>query len=96
MDQPPPFGGFDQMMAEIEPKTEMFTIWPDDVNGDQEEYEQLLQKLYDQDSRYVELPDHPPKSTWTQDGAFRTFVTYGLLPENEEDEDEPDPDYEDF
>lgn len=76
-------------------ETEMFTIWQDDMNGDKGDYEDLLNELYDPDSRKVDLPEYDESRMWTKEGALKIFVTYGILPENEDDDDEPDS-YEDF
>jgi len=80
---------------DITPETAMFTIWQDDMNGHKGKYEALLEELYDPSSNKTELPSYGESRTWTRDGALKIFVTYGVLPEDE-DEDDEDDHYEDF
>lgn len=83
------------MQPDVDIKVRIFRIYPNDKNGELEEYSQLLNDMYDEDSEIVYLQSLDDAATWTQDGAYQKVVHYGVLPENDE-EDEADENYTDY
>ncbi|MFB6374333.1 MAG: hypothetical protein ABEN55_14730 [Bradymonadaceae bacterium] len=78
------------MVPDVEVKVKIFRLYKDDRNGELDDYRSLVNELYDQDSRKVELASYGREATWTQDGAYQVVIHYGVLPEQEEDDTDPD------